>query len=268
MTLLSDSIKRESIISTLSKASSNSSTSYSRKGTNKYFQCMPSDDEDDDEDDFEDEDEDEDDDNQVLYSIDVNKKKFNQLQHVNPSNNPIKQYQRHSIGALKTSPPLLPIQHRKLSCPSPSHNDVIRSSSGVLNPQRKSVSSGMELMLAREQYLEQQKNHQKSKKKLNPSKAPIGGLLAKLPQQGLLNISFQHQHMIQQQQQNIVHHHHQQQQQQFILQQQYQQQQFLLQQQQQHFLKQNSPHYQQQQQQQPFILLSHPTNQHYYPSTH
>ncbi|KAI9303713.1 hypothetical protein BJ944DRAFT_241200, partial [Cunninghamella echinulata] len=185
----------------------------------------------------------------------------------NPPSNPIKQYQRNSIGTLRTSPSLLPIQHRKLSCPPPSHNDVIRSSSGILTPQRKSVSSGMELMVAREQYLEQQKNHQKSKKKLNPSKAPIGGLLAKLPQQGLLNISFQHQHMIQQQQQNIVHH----QQQQFFLQQQYQQQ-FLLQQQQQqqHFLKQTPPYYQQQQQQQqqPFILLSHPSNQHYYPSTH
>lgn len=66
----------------------------------------------------------------------------------------------------------------------------------------RSNLSGVDLIMAREQF-EQQKKKTKHKKKWDSTHAPIGGLLAQLPQQGQHTISFQQQQLQQKYQQQI-----------------------------------------------------------------
>ncbi|CAO3590594.1 unnamed protein product [Absidia cylindrospora] len=79
--------------------------------------------------------------------------------------------------------------------------------------------SGVDLIMAREQFEQQKKknkNHPLNQKKWDPTHAPIGGLLARLPQQGQHTISFQQQQLQQmqfQQQQQMLFYQQQQQQQ-------------------------------------------------------
>ncbi|ORZ16204.1 hypothetical protein BCR42DRAFT_414551 [Absidia repens] len=109
-----------------------------------------------------------------------------------------------------TTPPLTPTTSINMS----SFPGAISSSTQDYLRQRSSLS-GVDLIMAREQQ-EQKKKKNKPKKKWDSAHAPIGGLLAQLPQQGQHTISFQQQQQqLQQQQMRTIpfqhHHHHQQQ---------------------------------------------------------
>ncbi|CAO3587138.1 unnamed protein product [Absidia cylindrospora] len=105
-----------------------------------------------------------------------------------------------------TTPPLTPTTSFNMS----SLPGTVSSSTQNCLRHRSSLS-GVDLIMAREQQ-EQKKKKNKPKKKWDSAHAPIGGLLAQLPQQGQHTISFQQQQQqLQQQQMRTIpfqHHQH------------------------------------------------------------
>ncbi|SAL94719.1 hypothetical protein [Absidia glauca] len=104
-----------------------------------------------------------------------------------------------TLPSTPTTPPLnfnntaQPLSHQSVTSPTNTSSHYLRHRSNL---------SGVDLIMAREQF-EQQKKKTKQKKKWDSTHAPIGGLLAQLPQQGQHTISFQQQQLQQKYQQQM-----------------------------------------------------------------